>query len=71
MSLYYAVMYCTKGVRGQKVPRVSDVKRFLGCQSLKGAKGIRGQKVPRVPGSKAKKVYSGAGFSQELISDRA
>ena len=27
--------------------------------------------MPRVPGSKAKNVYSGAGFCQELISDRA
>ena len=27
--------------------------------------------MPRVPGSKAQKVYSGAGFCQELISDRA
>ena len=27
--------------------------------------------VPRVPGSKAQKVYWGAGFSQELISDQA
>ena len=27
--------------------------------------------MPRVPGSKAQKVYSGAGSSQELISDRA
>ena len=27
--------------------------------------------MPRVPGSKTQKVYSGAGFCQELISDRA
>ena len=43
--LYYAIMYCNKGVRGQK--------------------------VLRLPGSKAQKVYSRAGFSLELISDRA
>ena len=42
MSLYHAVMYCTKGVRGQKVPRVSEDKRCQGCQSSKGAKGVRG-----------------------------
>ena len=50
------------------------------CQGTKGAKGVRGQKfsrvpgfkkVPRAPGSKSQKVYSGAGFCQELISDRA
>ena len=71
MSLYHAVLYCTKDVRGQKEARVSDDKRCQGCQSLKGAKDIRGQKVPRVPVSKAQKVFLGAGFSQELISDRA
>ena len=27
MSLYHAVMYCTKGVRGQKVPMVPEFKR--------------------------------------------
>ena len=27
--------------------------------------------MPRVPETKAQKVYSGAGFCQELISDRA
>ena len=27
--------------------------------------------MPRVPGSQAQKVYSGAGFCRELISDRA
>ena len=62
MSLNHAVMDCTKGVREQMVPR---------CQGTKGAKSVRGQKVPRVPRLKAQKVYSGAGFSQELISDRA
>ena len=35
----------------------------------KGDKGANVSKVPRVPGSKAQKVYSGAGFFQELISD--
>ena len=40
-------------------------------QRTKGAKGVKGQRVPRVPVSKAQKVYSGAGFSEELISDRA
>ena len=27
--------------------------------------------MPRVPGSKAQEVYSGVGFCQDLISDRA
>ena len=40
-------------------------------QRTKGAKDVKGQRVPRVPVSKAQKVYSGAGFCQELISDRA
>ena len=50
-------------VRGQKVPRVSEFKRCKGCQGIKGSKGQSG--------SKAHKVYLGAGSSQELISDRA
>ena len=53
------------------MPRVSGDKRCQVCQGTTGAKGARGQKLPRVPGSKAQKVYLGAGFSQELISDRA
>ena len=57
--LYHVVMDCT---RGQMMPR--------GLRT-KGAKSVRGQKVPRVPRLKAQKVYSGTGFSQELISDRA
>ena len=59
---YHTILYCTKGIRGQKVPRVIGFKM---CQRYQGIK------VPRVPGSKAQKVYSGAGFFQELISDRA
>ena len=51
MSLYHPVMYCTKGVRGQKEARVSDDKRCQGCQSLKGAKGVREKKVLRVKSS--------------------
>ena len=39
MTLYNAVMYCTKGVRGQKIPQVSGDKRFQGCQGTEGAKG--------------------------------
>ena len=39
MSLYHAVMYCTKGVRRQKVPRVPEFKRCKGCQGIKGVKG--------------------------------
>ena len=61
MSLYHAVMYCTKGVRGQKEARVSDDKRCQGCQSLKGAKGVRGKKVLRVKSSEGLlggRVYS-------------
>ena len=46
-------------------------KRCHGCQGTKVLKGAKVLKVPRLPGSKAKKVYSGAGFCQELISDRA
>ena len=56
------ILYCTKGIRVQKVPRLSGDK---------GDKGARVLKVPRVPRSKAQKVYLGAGFSLELISDRA
>ena len=73
--LYHAVLYCTKGViREQNVPRVPGVpgdKRCQGCQGTKGAKGSIVLKVPRVPGSRAQKVYLGAGFSQELSSNRA
>ena len=46
-------------------------KRCQGYQGLKGVKGVRGQKLSKVPESKAQKLYSGAGFSRELISDRA
>ena len=52
----------------QKVP---GFKRCKGHQGTKVFKGARVLKVPRVPGSKAQKVYLEAGFSQELISDRA
>ena len=63
MSGHFGViLYCTKGIRVQKVPRLSGDK---------GDKGARVLKVPRVPRSKAQKVYLGAGAFQELISDRA
>ena len=39
MSPYHVVMYCTKGVRGQKVLMVPEFKRCKGCQGIKGAKG--------------------------------
>ena len=35
----HAVVYCTKGVGGQKVPRLLEFKRCKGCQGIKGAKG--------------------------------
>ena len=37
--VYHAVMYCTKCVRGQKVPRVLGYKKCPGCQELKGTNG--------------------------------
>ena len=68
---YSTVCLCTKGVRGQKVARVSEDYRYQGCQSLKGAKAPRVSGEKRCQGSKAQKVYLRAGSSQELISDRA
>ena len=55
-------MFCTKGVRGQKVPRVSGDKRCQGCQSLKGAKGVRGKTVLRVKSSEG--LLGGRVFSR-------
>ena len=48
------------------MPKVSEDKRYQGCQRTKGANGVRGQKVPRVPGSKAQKLKS----SKALLGDR-
>ena len=41
-SLYHALMHCTKdvmGVRGQKVPMLSEFKSCKGCQRIEGTKG--------------------------------
>ena len=47
------------------------MKEVSRIKSARVAKGARVENVPRVPGSKAQRVYLGAGVSQELISDRA
>ena len=65
MSLYHDIMYCTKGVRGRKLPRVSEDKGYQGCQSLKGAKGVRRQKVPRVKSSEG--LLGGRVFSRSHL----
>ena len=61
--LYDAVMYCTKGVRGQKVPMVPEFKRCKGCQGIKGAKGAW---VKSSEGLLGGRVFSGIHFRSSL-----
>ena len=66
MSLCHAVMDCTKGVRGQMLPRVSWDEWFQGCQGTKGAKG--GQ-VKSSKGLLGGRVFSRTHFRSSLTPE--